>query len=256
MIPFDTIRRTSNDKLAGTIRLFLAILFLMTGAMKLLVPTLAEAWAGQLIAANIPFYILSRWSVPFVEIAVGVALAVGAFARLTVVVVIGIMVVATYVHFVVDDPSLFPLQPSEPVIPLIVIALSLYILWRGAGSWSFMTGAMKLLVPTLAEAWAGQLIAANIPFYILSRWSVPFVEIAVGVALAVGAFARLTVVVVIGIMVVATYVHFVVDDPSLFPLQPSEPVIPLIVIALSLYILWRGAGSWSKDLLASPHPFG
>ena len=136
MILLHTIRKTSDKKLVGTIRLFLAVLFLMTGAMKLLVPTLAEAWAGQLIAANIPFYILSRWSVPFVEMAVGVALAVGAFARLTVVVVIGIMVVATYVHFVVNDPSLFPLQPSKPVIPLIVIALSLYILWRGAGSWS------------------------------------------------------------------------------------------------------------------------
>ena len=136
MIPFDTIRRTSNDRLAMTIRLLLAVLFLMTGAMKLLVPTLAEAWAGQLIAANIPFYTLSRWSVPFVEMAVGAALAVGAFARPTVVVVIGIMVVATYVHSVVDDPSLFPLQPSEPFIPLIVIALSLYILRYGAGSWS------------------------------------------------------------------------------------------------------------------------
>ena len=136
MIPLNTICKTSDEKLAGTIRLFLAVLFAMTGAMKLLVPTLAEAWSGQLIAANIPFYTLSRWSMPFVEMAVGAALAVGAFARPTVVVVIGIMVVATYVHLVVDDPSLFPLQPSEPVIPLIVIALSLYILWRGAGSWS------------------------------------------------------------------------------------------------------------------------
>jgi len=54
--------------------------------------------------------------------------------------------------------------------------------------------------------------------------------------------------VVIGIMTVATYVHVVVDDPSLFPLQPSEPIIPLAVIAMCVYLLWRGGGSWSKDL--------
>jgi uncharacterized membrane protein YphA (DoxX/SURF4 family) len=116
--------------------LLLAVLFLMTGAMKLLVPMLSDAWAGQLIAADIPFYTLSRWSVPFVEMAAGAALMVGVYARPTAVVVIGIMIVATYVHIVVDDPGLFPLQPKEPVIPFIVIALSLLVLWRGAGAWS------------------------------------------------------------------------------------------------------------------------
>jgi hypothetical protein len=54
--------------------------------------------------------------------------------------------------------------------------------------------------------------------------------------------------VVIGIMAVAIYVHVVVEDPSLFPLQPSEPILPLAVIALCLYLLWRGGGSWSRDL--------
>ena len=48
-------------------------------------------------------------------------------------------------------------------------------------------------------------------------------------------------------MAAATYVHVVVDDPSLFPLQPSEPIIPLIVLAMSVYMLWRGAGAWSQD---------
>ena len=41
-------------------RVFLGVLFVMTGAMKLLVPTLADAWAGQLLAAELPFYTLSR----------------------------------------------------------------------------------------------------------------------------------------------------------------------------------------------------
>ncbi len=37
----DEIRQTSGDKLAGSIRILLAVLFLMTGAVKLLVPMLA-----------------------------------------------------------------------------------------------------------------------------------------------------------------------------------------------------------------------
>ena len=130
------IRATTTDKLAAGVRLMLAIIFLMTGPMKLIVPQLAEAWAGQLLAAQVPFYEISRWSVPFLELVLGLILAVGFFARPGVVVVIGIMIVATYVHSVVDNPSLFPLQPKEPIIPLIVIVMSIFILWRGAGAWS------------------------------------------------------------------------------------------------------------------------
>ena len=48
------IRQTSDNKLAGGIRLLLANLFLMSGAMKLLVSMLADAWSGQLLAANLP----------------------------------------------------------------------------------------------------------------------------------------------------------------------------------------------------------
>jgi uncharacterized membrane protein YphA (DoxX/SURF4 family) len=132
----EALRKTTDDKLAGGIRLFLAMIFLMTGVMKLVVPMLADAWSGQLLAANLPFYTLTRWTVPFVEIALGAALAAGWFVRPAAVAVMGIMAVATYVHLVVDDPSLFPLQPSEPVIPVIVLVMGGYILWKGAGAWS------------------------------------------------------------------------------------------------------------------------
>ena len=133
---WDDLRATSDNKVAGTIRLLLAVLFLMTGAMKLLVPMLGDAWSGQLLAANLPLYTITRWTVPFVEIALGVLLGAGLCARLATVVVMGIMVVATYVHLVVDDPSLFPLQPMEPIIPMVVLVMSAYILWRGGGAWS------------------------------------------------------------------------------------------------------------------------
>ncbi len=130
------IQMTTDDKTAGVIRLMLALIFLMTGPMKLLVPQLAEAWSGQLIAAQLPFYELSRWTVPFLELLLGVVLAIGILVRPAAIAVIGIMVVATYVHVVVDDPSLFPLQPSEPIIPVMVMLGSAYLLWRGGGSWS------------------------------------------------------------------------------------------------------------------------
>ena len=130
------IRKTSDDKLAGGIRLLLAMLFLMTGVMKLVVPVLAEAWSGQLLAAGLPLYSVTRWTMPFVEIGLGAVLGVGAFARLAGIVVVGIMLAATYVHVVVDDTTLFTIQPSEPIIPLVVLSLTVYILWRGAGAWS------------------------------------------------------------------------------------------------------------------------
>ena len=46
-----------------------------------------------------------------------------------------------------------------------------------------MTGVMKVAVPSLGEAFAGQLAGANIPFQDLNRWAVPFIEMAIGGAL-------------------------------------------------------------------------
>ena len=135
MIP-NWVRDTRSDRLTGAVRLILGVLFVMTGAMKLVVPMLADAWSGQLLAANLPFYTLTRWTVPFVEMALGGMLLAGLFARLASVAIIGIMAVATYTHLVVDDPTLFPLQPSEPIIPLVVIVMSVLVLCKGAGAWS------------------------------------------------------------------------------------------------------------------------
>lgn len=135
MIPAQ-LRRTTDDPTVGTVRLMVALVFLMAGPMKLFVPRLADAWVGQLAEAGIPLQTLSRWSVPFVELALGIVLAIGYLVRLAAVVVIVVMVVATYVHVVVDDPTLFPLQPNEPIIPSLIIAMSLWLLWRGAGAWS------------------------------------------------------------------------------------------------------------------------
>jgi putative oxidoreductase len=131
-----SLRRTSDDSLAGAIRMALGALFLMTGVMKLAVPMLAGAFSEQLAASGVPMIGIVRWAVPAVEIAAGLALLIGAFTRVVALVIIGIMSAAAYVHLVVDDPSKFPLQPNEPVVPLVVMAMAAYLVWRGGGSGS------------------------------------------------------------------------------------------------------------------------
>jgi uncharacterized membrane protein YphA (DoxX/SURF4 family) len=130
------IRRTTDDKTLGVLRILLGGLFVMTGLMKIFVPMLGEAFSGQLIAANIPFYAFNVRVIPVAEVIVGLLLILGLFSRVGGLIAINMMLVATYVHLVVDNPTLFPLQPEEPIIPLISIAVAAYVLWRGGGAWS------------------------------------------------------------------------------------------------------------------------
>ena len=130
------IQHTRSSKVAGVLRIFLGIMFVMTGLMKLFIPFLGEAFSGQLIAANIPFYSFNLWVIPRLEVIIGLLLILGLFSRISSLIVINVMIVATYVHLAVDNPSLFPLQPEEPFIPLIVIIAAVYILWYGGGTWS------------------------------------------------------------------------------------------------------------------------
>ena len=67
----DRVRSTRPEKVARGIRVVLGVLFVMTGAMKLVVPMLAAAWAGQLAAADIPLPELNRSVAPFLEMGVG-----------------------------------------------------------------------------------------------------------------------------------------------------------------------------------------
>ena len=120
------------------------------------------------------------------------------------------------------------------------------------GALFLMTGVMKLAVPMLSEAFSGQLVAAGIPLIWLAKWAVPLLEIGAGLALLVGVFTRIVALVIIGIMSVAVYVHLVVEDPSVFPLQPNEPVVPVAVMAMAAYLVWRGGGSGSVDLRDVP----
>lgn len=116
------------------VRVLLGVVFVGSGLMKVLVPVLGDAFSAQLEQAGLPLRSLSEVAVPIVEVAVGVAMLVGVFTRIASLVIIAVMVVATYVHVVVDDPTVFPLQPSQPIVPLIVIVLAGLVLWRGGGA--------------------------------------------------------------------------------------------------------------------------
>ena len=133
---FDQLRKTSNNKIVGVLRLLLGLVFFMAGILKVVVPSLGQAFSGQLIAADIPLHGIVLWTFPIVEMVLGVLLAAGLHARLSAAAVAVSMVVATYVHVAVEDPSLFPLQPVEPIGPLVLLAMALYVLWRGGGAWS------------------------------------------------------------------------------------------------------------------------
>ena len=132
----EQIQTTSPSRPVGVIRLVVGGIFLMSGVMKLAVPVLGEAFAGQLEQAGIPLMALNQWLVPIVEVLLGAFLILGFVSRLLSLVAIAIMLVATYVHLVVQDPALFPPHPKAPVIPVIVMGLCITLLWRGSGAWS------------------------------------------------------------------------------------------------------------------------
>lgn len=112
------------------VRGFVGGLILSSGVMKLVVPRLRSAWGAQLEQANLPFRTMTFQAFPVVEVGVGGALMAGRVPKVGAAIVLSMMVGATYVHVVVDDPDVFPLQPKAPVIPLGVIGLTLYVLAR------------------------------------------------------------------------------------------------------------------------------
>ncbi len=124
------------DTALGITRIFIGALILMSGVMKFTVPVLRSAWSRQLKLARLPFYKLTFWLLPVAELVVGALLILGVLTRPAAAVVLLMMLGATYVHVVVDDPSVFPLQPNAPIIPLIMIGLTVFVLVGGAGAWS------------------------------------------------------------------------------------------------------------------------
>ena len=130
------VRHTRPSRILGLARILLGLVLTASGALKFSVPRLWEVWSAQLVQADIPIYSFNLWFVPIAELVAGTLLIMGVHARLNALLAIGMMVVAVYVHLVVSDPSLFPLQPQEPVVPGAILIMAIYVLWGGAGRWS------------------------------------------------------------------------------------------------------------------------
>jgi len=136
MVMLGNLRKTSRDRVGGVLRILVGLVFIMAGILKVLVPSLGQAFSGQLEAAGIPLHSLVLYTFPIVEMVLGILLLVGLHARISAVLAAVSMAVATYVHIMIDDPSLFPLQPVEPIGPLVLLAMLIYTVIRGAGAWS------------------------------------------------------------------------------------------------------------------------
>ena len=132
----DPASKDFSYKLAGVLRILLGFVFFMAGILKVVVPSLGQAFSGQLVAAAIPFHGIVLFTFPVVEMLIGIFLVVGFRSRLSAAAAGASMVVATYVHIAVEDPSLFPLQPVEPIGPLMLLAMAIYVIWRGGSAWS------------------------------------------------------------------------------------------------------------------------
>jgi len=76
-------------------------------------------------------------------------------------------------------------------------------------------------------------------------------EILAGVLLLCGLYARLAAALAILTMIVAVYAHIVIDVWPNGPQNEPPIVLPLTVLVCAAYVLWRGAGRWSLDNLAS-----
>jgi putative oxidoreductase len=89
--------------------------------------------------------------------------------------------------------------------------------------------------------------AAGFPFATLVSPIAVAVEIVAGISLLLGLWARVGGFLAIPTMLGAVYAHLVIDVwPNGAENEPPL-ALPIIVMAASAYVLWRGAGRWSLD---------
>jgi uncharacterized membrane protein YphA (DoxX/SURF4 family) len=112
------------------IRLFLALIFLMTGIMKLAMPQFGEAFMIQLTEAQIPFANINFYLVPTIEVFIGLALLFNFKTNWALLLIIPIMLVAIFVHIVVENPLAFPAQPQLPIMPVMILVLTFLYLFK------------------------------------------------------------------------------------------------------------------------------
>lgn len=127
---------SNHPRVTGVIRILLGFQFVSFGVLKPIVPWIWDAWNQQLAQAHLPLAGLLRYVGPASELALGLLLVLGLKARLGAAGIVGMMLVAIYVHSQVD-PAYLPLQIGPPILPLVAIAMAAVVLRNGAGAWSY-----------------------------------------------------------------------------------------------------------------------
>jgi uncharacterized membrane protein YphA (DoxX/SURF4 family) len=120
---FDVIR-PSNHAFVSAARVLLGLFVLVTGVMTMFVPEFRATFLTQLAAAGIPLVRASLFLIPAIELVAGAMLLGGFMIRLASLAVVLLMALMTYLHLIVDEPVLFPLQLGIPLIPIVALVLS------------------------------------------------------------------------------------------------------------------------------------
>jgi uncharacterized membrane protein YphA (DoxX/SURF4 family) len=124
MREFQDVIAGSDTSFISAARVLLGLFVLGLGVVTFFVPELKVAFMNQLDAGHIPLQGLTMVVLPTLEGIVGVMLIGGYLVRLASFVSVLIMALLTYLHLVVAEPMLLPLQFGLPLIPIVALVLS------------------------------------------------------------------------------------------------------------------------------------
>ena len=117
-----SLRATSPNRPVGLVRVFLGVVFVTTGLMKLTLPTFGTAWSIQLTEAGIPLHSFNYWFVPIFEFLLGTSLLVG--------------FLVWGIGLSLGGPTGYAINPARDLGPRLAHAL-LPLPRKGSSDWSY-----------------------------------------------------------------------------------------------------------------------
>ena len=126
------LRHTTEDRRVAILRIVGGVPLLLFGIMHLADP---EPFRQMLEVSGLPFVELNLIAAPLTEVAAGLLLISGYLARLSGIFAASTMIAAAYATVILARLGSGPEVPPM-ALPVAVLAISTYVLWRGAGAWS------------------------------------------------------------------------------------------------------------------------